>query len=153
MEIVTGKNAQGGLGLTSAVMMFPTPSGLSANQGQGDGELGKAIRTWGTPRATEGKGCGPRGSKSQKHMLEKGYLCAEVSEVESELISFGWTVTPPVIIPPSLRVQLGGTETQPKGQLNPDWVEWLQGLLIGWTDLRPLEMRKFQQWLEQHGDY
>lgn len=37
------------------------------------------------------------------------------------------------------------------GQLNPDWVEWLMGWPIGWTDLRPLEMDKFQKWLEQHG--
>jgi len=28
------------------------------------------------------------------------------------------------------------------GQLNPEWVEWLMGWPIGWTDLRPLEMDK-----------
>jgi hypothetical protein len=33
--------------------MFPTPYGLSANQGQGDGEFGKAIRQWPTPKAHE----------------------------------------------------------------------------------------------------
>ncbi len=37
------------------------------------------------------------------------------------------------------------------GQLNPDWVEWLMGWPIGWTDLKPLETDKFQQWLESHG--
>jgi len=37
------------------------------------------------------------------------------------------------------------------GQLNPMWVEWLMGWPIGWTDLKPLEMDKYQQWLEQHG--
>ena len=39
------------------------------------------------------------------------------------------------------------------GQLNPNWVEWLMGWPIGWTDLKPLEMDKFQQWLEQFGRY
>ena len=37
------------------------------------------------------------------------------------------------------------------GQLNPDWVEWLMGWPIGWTDLKPLAMDKFRQWLRSHG--
>ncbi len=37
------------------------------------------------------------------------------------------------------------------GSLNPTWVEWLMGWPIGWTDLKPLEMAKFQQWLDSHG--
>jgi len=36
------------------------------------------------------------------------------------------------------------------GKLNPDWVEWLMGWPIGWTDLQPLGMDRFQQWLRQH---
>ena len=39
---------------------FPTPYGLSANQGQGDGEFGKAIRNWPTPAARDGKGTNSR---------------------------------------------------------------------------------------------
>lgn len=40
------------------------------------------------------------------------------------------------------------------GKLNPNWVEWLMGFPIGWTDLEPLAMDKFQQWLKKHGrDY
>jgi len=37
------------------------------------------------------------------------------------------------------------------GQLNPTWVEWLMGWPLGWTELKPLAMDKFRQWLEQHG--
>ena len=37
------------------------------------------------------------------------------------------------------------------GQLNPEWVAWLMGWPIGWTDLKPLEMDKFQQWQRMHG--
>jgi len=37
------------------------------------------------------------------------------------------------------------------GQLNPMWVEWLMGWPLGWTDLKPLEMDKFQKWLDEHG--
>ena len=36
------------------------------------------------------------------------------------------------------------------GPLNPDWVEWLMGWPIGWTDLKPLETGRFQEWLQQH---
>jgi len=39
------------------------------------------------------------------------------------------------------------------GTLNPTWVEWLMGWPIGWTDLKPLEMVKCQQWLQQHGEF
>ena len=39
------------------------------------------------------------------------------------------------------------------GPLNPDWVEWLMGWPPGWTDLKPLEMDKFQQWQQQHGEF
>jgi len=44
----------------------------------------------------------------------------------------------------------GGDKTQPRW-LNPQWVEWLMGWPIGWTDLQPLEMDKYQLWLQQHG--
>lgn len=41
----------------------------------------------------------------------------------------------------------------PHGNLNPEWVEWLMGWQIGWTDLRPLEMDRFQEWLQLHGKF
>ena len=34
---------------------------------------------------------------------------------------------------------------------NPQLTEWLMGWPIGWTDLKPLETAKFQQWLNSHG--
>lgn len=36
------------------------------------------------------------------------------------------------------------------GALNPQWVEWLMGWPIGWTDLEPLEMDKFHWWQQLH---
>ena len=38
------------------------------------------------------------------------------------------------------------------GHLNPDWVEWLMGWPIGWTDLNALETDKFLMWPHTHGD-
>ena len=37
------------------------------------------------------------------------------------------------------------------GQLNPTWVEWLQGFPIEWTVLDVSEMPKFRSWLLSHG--
>ena len=37
------------------------------------------------------------------------------------------------------------------GRPNPVWIEWLMGWPQGWTDLRPLEMDRFQKWLDEHG--
>lgn len=39
------------------------------------------------------------------------------------------------------------------GQLNPEWVEWLMGWPIGWTELGPLEMDRFHEWQQQHGSF
>lgn len=39
------------------------------------------------------------------------------------------------------------------GQLNPTWVEWLMGWPLGWTELKPLEMDRFQEWQLQHSNY
>lgn len=36
------------------------------------------------------------------------------------------------------------------GALSPTWVEWLMGWPLGWTDLKPLGMGKFQEWRRQH---
>ena len=38
-----------------------------------------------------------------------------------------------------------------KGWANPRFSELMMGWPIGWTDLKPLAMAKFQQWLLQHG--
>jgi len=46
----------------------------------------------------------------------------------------------------NLRTSVGGT-------LNPNWVEWLMGWPIGWTDSRPLETGRFRRWLNSHGTY
>jgi hypothetical protein len=38
------------------------------------------------------------------------------------------------------------------GKLNPEWVEWLMGWPLGWTDLKPLEMDKSHCVQQQHGE-
>jgi len=38
------------------------------------------------------------------------------------------------------------------GPMNPAFPEWLMGFPHGWTELKPLEMRKFQEWQQQHSE-
>ena len=51
------------------------------------------------------------------------------------------------------RVEIGQDGKRVGGKLNPDWVEWLMGWPIGWSDSKPLGMDKFQKWQEQHSRY
>jgi hypothetical protein len=44
-------------------------------------------------------------------------------------------------------------EQRTGGRLNPPWVEWLMGWPMGWTSLQPLEMDKFHEWRQQHGNF
>jgi hypothetical protein len=37
--------------------------------------------------------------------------------------------------------------------LTPSFAEWMMGLPIMWTDLKPLGMDRFQVWWQQHGSY
>jgi hypothetical protein len=37
------------------------------------------------------------------------------------------------------------------GKIHPQFTEWMMGLPLGWTDLKPLEMHKFQKWQKLHG--
>lgn len=39
------------------------------------------------------------------------------------------------------------------GLLNPEWVEWLMGWPIGWTELKPLATAKYREWLQQHSPF
>ena len=80
--------------------------------------------SWPTPRASEYKDCGPVGSKSHTHMLNKKYLCARAKE-----------------------------KTMPLGMLNPDWVEWLMGVPTGWTELGCWGMELCHKQPQKHGSH
>jgi len=52
---------------------------------------------------------------------------------------------------PQIQQFVSGVVAQTR--INQDWMDWLMGLPAGWTDLKPLETDKFQQWLHLHGKY
>lgn len=94
----------------------------------------KVLQLLPTPRASEWKGCGPKGSKSQQHWNKKKYLEGVVKEM--------------LPTPQARDYRTGQTSRweDPRrsrnlndkvgGKLNPTWVEWLMGYPLGWTDLK-----------------
>ena len=128
--------------------MYPTPYGLSANQGQGYGEFAKAIRHWPTPIARDArslKGASPKPGRQGSPTF--------VEQVSRQQFAT-----------PTSGISKGGKPKNSKGKrdlrldtdggaLNPAWVEWLMGWPIGWTDLEPLETGKFQSWQRSFGGY
>ena len=77
---------------------------------------------WPTPRRSEYKGCGPYGSKSYKHMLDRDYL------------------SPAVLAPDN------------SGILSPDWTAWLMGLPQNWVTLEPVSEESFAEWETRMAD-
>jgi hypothetical protein len=105
---------------------------------------GKGFGFWPTPRAQESGKWQWNGSRNKKMLT----LSGKVDKFPT----------------PTARDSKSGAGRQPNGhtpqlaeviggQLNPNWVEWLMGWPIGWTELEPLGTDKFQQWLRSHGKF
>lgn len=116
----------------SASGLWPTPTvcgnhnqpGASKSAGWG---LSSAVKQWPTPTASLGtKG----GRITPRKGREGGTLIEAVS---------------------ARKYEDRNAMPSDNGQLNPQWVEWLMGWPTGWTELKPLETAKFQEWLRQHG--
>lgn len=116
----------------TGVGLWPTPTvcgnynrkGASATSGDG---LATAVtqRTWPTATATAHKGWSPNHNRA---------MTDDRLDYSVERESFQ-----------------PGQQTPPM-RLNPDWVEWLMGWPIGHTDLKPLGMDRFREYVQQHGE-
>ena len=103
---------------------------------------------WPTPRASDYKGCGPAGSSSAEHFLEKGYLSGAVLYATPNARDWKNATAKEWDNPKNTRnlnrqiakLSEGEQSTEARnGQLNPTWVEWLMGFPLGWTDLSASE--------------
>jgi hypothetical protein len=132
---------------------WPTPTvcwnynrpGASATSGMG---LASAVRLWPTPRAQSATGTGPSrvGNRTDLQTAVKLWPTPQASDNRNR-----GTLTTPAI---ARRIDAGKQvmlSMSVNGPLNPDWVEWLMGWPIGLTDLRPLETVRFREWRQQHG--
>jgi len=90
------------------------------------------TENWATPRAADSKGSGPTViRKDGKSRMDKLVYQAEQSQLG----------------PQAPQTQTHGSESSASDQtsprpspkrLNPNFVEWMMGVPIGWTDLRPM---------------
>jgi len=101
--------AQGGMPLGMAARLFPTPT-ATANQ-DSPNERKKWPWLFPTP-VTNKMAAGKRSHDALKKAWQEGYLTED--EFRSMTAGNG-------------------------GRLNPNWVEWLMGFPIGWTDLEDSE--------------
>lgn len=51
------------------------------------------------------------------------------------------------------REEMEGGRINPRGTLNPPWIEWVMGWPLGWTDFAPLETARYRLWRQQHGGF
>lgn len=124
--------AQGGTPLSLAVgkSLWPTPTAtlgskggrITPRKGREGGTLIEAVsaRRWPTPVASASKGSSPA-ALTRKSGADRSNDRLDHAVMASD-----------------------------GGQLNPEWVEWLMGWPIGWTELKPLAMDKFHEWQRQH---
>jgi hypothetical protein len=55
--------------------------------------------------------------------------------------------------PSEINRNSGTLAMQAGGELNPTWVEWLMGVPLGWSDLKPLGTRKYRFALQRHSSF
>ena len=112
--------------------------------------LATAVMMWPTPRAANpGSRPNGKGGKVLAEEVKKSimYPTPPVDDADNS------TLQPSQRVRDNLPGHLLRTGKLPGGQLNPEFVEWLMGWPHGWTDLKPLAMDKFQEWLRQHGNF
>jgi len=100
---------QGGMSLGYAARQWPTPTvkgnyNKASYAGKSGDGLATAVQKWPTPTARDHKDSGNQ-EKLAKHAHKKRLGCS-----------------------------VAASNPQGHGSLNPNWVEWLMGFPIGWTD-------------------
>ena len=102
--------------------------------------LETATKLWPTPTATERAGLNT--------VTGSGMGLSKATKIWPTPVADGDRKT---------NYQQGGTslgyavreETPIEGSLNPDWVEWIMGVPIGWTSLEPINKNNYYEWLEK----
>lgn len=130
---------------------WPTPRANDA-QKRGDFDennprngLAGAVKKWPTPRATDGTKGGPNQRGSKGDLM----LASAVHKFPTPTVQDAKNNA----APSQTRRNSDPLNVVAGGRLNPQWVEWLMGWPIGWTDLQPLATDRFREWLAQHGGF
>lgn len=142
--------------LQGAVKMWPTPTqngnynqkGISKNAGDG---LATAVRMWPTASARDWKDTPGMSEKGKDGRNRTDQLARKVYQQERMWPTPKANKVHPMITEENreklansnksnLEEVIAGDCGRATGQLNPNWVEWLMGYPIGWTDLKDSEM-------------
>lgn len=126
--------------------LWPTPTALDpakermkTTQQEGNSrhslDLPRAVRLWPTPRANEGKDV--LQSVPPPRQMEPG-KCNLTNAVAMRLFT---TPCAADATGSTVGANHRSLRSDVAGQLNPTWVEWLQGFPIGWTELNASETR------------
>ena len=131
----TKKYKQGGLPLTIAVKMFPTPttSDTWTDKLKSSQQKEGSMHSVNLSQAVHMKEMFPTPTSvmHKQDVNDQGEYARRVQEK-------GHQVSPPA----SIKLENHQNKT---GTLNSDWVEWLMGFPIGWTDLIGPESQKESQ--------
>lgn len=164
------RDSSGRPGLQMAAMMWPTPNcpnggrsvkhvtdwrGKSAYHNGKKVQVGleAAVKMWPTPKASA---AGPDFAKMDRSAtgisletavammptptVHGNYNRKGASETSGDGLA---TVVAKYSTPCAQEMRQG---EQPGGQLNPDWVEWLMGWPVGWSNLGPLDTADIASW-------
>ena len=109
---------------------------------RGEPFLSGMVKMWPTPKATDYKGSGPAGSKSAEHDLKKHNLKGVVMFYPTPTTGAGLCGGTGNFQQLKKLAEAGQISEEERrnmsqgtgGQLTPDWVEWLMGFPLGWTE-------------------
>jgi hypothetical protein len=124
--------------------MFPTPSATLRGAHTGT-EAGEVDLETNSRTSAKGVKFGATLETIVDQLEKKKYPTPNVSDANGANI-------PHDIGRGYLRAEVLDNYQKDKGQLNPDWVEWLMGWPIGWSSLDPLEKLEFPSWKTDPAD-
>ena len=157
--MLPGNGGTNGKAKLKRMLNFPTPRAQDGPHGPARGSLGDVVR-WPTPTSA------PEAPNSNSNRKIGPNSLAECARLGSPIwptptnrdyrSSMKLTTIDRWQVESSRGVNLSEQMQRVErngGQLNPPWVEWLMGWPIGWTDLKPLGMDRWQEWRQAHGGY
>jgi DNA (cytosine-5)-methyltransferase 1 len=124
--------------------LWPTPTicgnynkkGLSKTSGDG---LETAVKLWPTPTAGDIGGVGHSKKAGGMNLRTKVFYPTPDANCGSRGSQPKFKAGPSGLLPTYTINQAVRDIERAPGNLNPDWVEWLMGWPIGWSDLKPLK--------------
>lgn len=129
------ENGKRQIGLESATKLWPSPTASmttgAGEHGTGGPNLQTTVSNWSTPRVTTNGGNGKNRGDNKSRLEDQVHTC-------------------PPSHPDPVTESSGNESSASTRRLNPQFVEWLMGVPIGWTSCEPLATESYRSWLATH---